>query len=57
MFCSSNNLLPILKPCPIYGRYVSIQIVRNCSQCEEPNINILNFAEVDVHGFLASSVA
>jgi len=41
----------VCAPCPVKGRYVSIQIVRNCSNCTVPNVNILNLAEVDVHGF------
>jgi hypothetical protein len=35
------------------GKYVSIQIVNNCTECREPGLNLLNLAEVEVYGYLA----
>ncbi len=35
------------------GKYVSIQIVNNCTECQEPGINLLNLAEVEIYGYLA----
>ncbi|XP_077552738.1 uncharacterized protein LOC144167313 [Haemaphysalis longicornis] len=38
------------KPCPVRGRYVSIQITQNCTDCQEPLKNVLQLAEVEVFG-------
>lgn len=38
------------KPCPIRGRYVTIQITQNCTDCREPLKNVLQLAEVEVFG-------
>ena len=46
-----EELKPFLcKPCPIRGRYVSIQITHNCTDCREPLKNVLQLAEVEVLG-------
>ncbi|XP_064454908.1 uncharacterized protein LOC135366178 [Ornithodoros turicata] len=38
------------KPCPVRGRYVSIQITQNCTDCREPLKNVLQIAEFEVFG-------
>ncbi|XP_015785240.1 uncharacterized protein LOC107362652 [Tetranychus urticae] len=38
------------EPCPLAGRFVTIQIVKNCDDCREKDKNILNLAEVEVYG-------
>lgn len=38
------------KPCPIRGRYVTIQITQNCTDCREPLKNVLQLAEFEVFG-------
>ncbi|XP_075539037.1 uncharacterized protein LOC142573285 isoform X2 [Dermacentor variabilis] len=38
------------KPCPVRGRYVTIQITQNCTDCQEPLKNVLQLAEVEVFG-------
>ncbi|XP_013784288.1 uncharacterized protein LOC106468406 isoform X2 [Limulus polyphemus] len=41
------------EPCSLTGRYVTIQITSFCSDCPEPNINVLHVCEVEVYGFEA----
>ncbi|XP_053203778.1 uncharacterized protein LOC128388415 [Panonychus citri] len=38
------------EPCPILGRFVTIQIVKLCDDCKEKDKNILNLPEVEVYG-------
>ncbi|XP_022699278.1 uncharacterized protein LOC111266232 isoform X2 [Varroa jacobsoni] len=46
-----EELRPFMcKPCPIRGRYVTIQITQNCTDCREPLKNVLQLAEVEVLG-------
>lgn len=46
-----EELTPFLcKPCPVRGRYVTIQITQNCTDCREPFKNVLQLAEVEVLG-------
>lgn len=42
--------MAISQPCPLAGRFVTIQIVKNCDDCREKDKNILNLAEVEVYG-------
>ena len=39
------------QPCPLSGRYVTIQIVNDCSDCPNPGENYLNLSEVQVFGY------
>lgn len=41
------------KPCPLSGRFVTIQIVNDCTDCPNAGENYLNLAEVQVFGFLS----
>lgn len=38
-------------PCPLHGRYISVQIIEFCGDCPENDANVLQLAEVDVYGF------
>ena len=44
------KLIYLLQPCALRGRYVTVQIVRPCSECKMSPVNILNIAEVIVYG-------
>lgn len=41
----------ICLPCPLHGRYISVQIIKFCDDCPESDANVLQLAEVDVYGF------
>lgn len=34
------------------GKYVTIQIVNNCTDCSNPGDNALNLAELEVYGYI-----
>ncbi|XP_054166653.1 uncharacterized protein LOC128964120 [Oppia nitens] len=39
------------EPCPLMGKYVTIQIINNCTNCSNPGNNYLNLAEIAVYGY------
>ncbi|GFQ93808.1 FTP domain-containing protein [Trichonephila clavata] len=41
----------ICLPCPLHGRYISVQIIKFCDDCPENDANVLQLAEVDVYGY------
>ncbi|CAG2117832.1 unnamed protein product, partial [Medioppia subpectinata] len=40
------------EPCPLMGRYVTLQIVKNCTDCPNPGDNYLNLAELEIYGYI-----
>ncbi|CAG2164676.1 unnamed protein product [Oppiella nova] len=40
------------EPCPLMGKYVTIQIVNNCTDCVNPGDNFINLAELEIYGYI-----